>query len=86
MIPCAGQGEFHETVLRSRFAQLSPREVEVMNLIVRGSLNKQIADQLDIAILTVEAHRGRIFEKMGVRNAVELAALVSNVPEGALHP
>jgi len=59
-----------------RRATLSDREREVMALMVAGKLNKQIAGELDIAIRTVEVHRARVLEKMGVRNAVELAALL----------
>lgn len=61
----------------SRIATLTSREREVMDLILAGKLNKVIADQLTIAIRTVEVHRARIFEKMGVKSAVELAQLLA---------
>jgi two-component system, LuxR family, response regulator DctR len=61
----------------SRLATLSTREREVMDLILCGKLNKVIADQLDIAIRTVEVHRAHVFEKMGVKSAVELAQLLA---------
>lgn len=61
----------------SRLATLSAREREVMDLILCGKLNKVIADQLDIAIRTVEVHRAHVFEKMGVKSAVELAQLLA---------
>jgi two-component system, LuxR family, response regulator DctR len=61
----------------SRLATLSAREREVMELILCGKLNKVIADQLDIAIRTVEVHRAHVFEKMGVKSAVELAQLLA---------
>lgn len=64
------------TKIAERRASLSDREREVMALMVAGKLNKQIAGDLDIAIRTVEVHRARVLEKMGVRNAVELAALL----------
>jgi len=60
-----------------RLAQLTPRESAVMEYILAGKFNKVIADELDIAIRTVEVHRARIFEKMGVRSAVELAQLLA---------
>lgn len=60
--------------LERQLATLSAREREVMALMLQGSLNKQIADTLDIAMRTVEVHRGRVLAKMGVRNALELAA------------
>ena len=44
-----------------------------MRLVVEGRPNKLIADELDISVRTVEVHRARVFEKMEVRSAVELA-------------
>ncbi|MBI4757046.1 MAG: response regulator transcription factor [Betaproteobacteria bacterium] len=61
----------------ARLASLSARERDVMERILAGKLNKVIADELDIAVRTVEVHRARIFEKMGVKSAVELAQVVS---------
>jgi two-component system response regulator DctR len=63
--------------VHARLAQLTPREREVMERILAGKYNKVIADELDIAMRTVEVHRSRIFEKMGVKSAVELAQLLS---------
>lgn len=60
--------------IASRRATLSSREVQVMDLMLTGAMNKQIADALGIAMRTVEVHRGRVLAKMGVRNALELAA------------
>jgi len=56
----------------ARLAMLSEREREVMDLVVTGRKNKQIADELRISIKTVEAHRARIMEKMGVSSIAEL--------------
>ncbi|MEZ5615768.1 MAG: response regulator [Rhodocyclaceae bacterium] len=61
----------------ARLALLTPREREVMERILAGRYNKVIADELNIAMRTVEVHRARIFEKMGVKSAVELAQLLS---------
>jgi len=61
-------------VLRDKHASLSPREQEVMALVVTGLLNKQVGGELGISEITVKAHRGRMMEKMGVRS---LAALVN---------
>jgi two-component system, LuxR family, response regulator DctR len=66
-----------KTTLSSHLAQLTPREREVMERILAGKYNKVIADELNIAMRTVEVHRARIFEKMGVKSAVELAQLLS---------
>jgi two-component system response regulator DctR len=62
--------------LKVRLASLSAREREVMERILAGKLNKVIADEMGIAMRTVEVHRAHIFEKMGVKSAVELARLV----------
>lgn len=56
-----------------RLAELTERERDVMRLVVEGRPNKLIADELDISVRTVEVHRARVFEKMEVRSAVELA-------------
>lgn len=59
--------------LRQALASLSPREREVLDELVRGHYNKNIADHLGITPRTVEFHRANIFEKMGVVSAIELA-------------
>jgi two-component system response regulator DctR len=56
-----------------RLADLTERERDVMQRVVTGRPNKLIADELNISVRTVEVHRARIFEKMGVKSAVELA-------------
>ena len=56
-----------------RLAELTDRERDVMRLVVEGLPNKLIADQLSISVRTVEVHRARVFDKMEVRSAVELA-------------
>jgi two-component system response regulator DctR len=60
-----------------RLEGLTERERQVMERILAGDYNKQIADTLGIAVRTVEVHRARVFEKMGVRSAVELAQLLA---------
>lgn len=64
-----------DTALLQRVKQLSSREYEVMRLVVEGKLNKQIADELDISMKTVEAHRSRIMDKMGARTIPELVKI-----------
>jgi two-component system response regulator DctR len=54
-------------------AELTEREREVMQLVVAGRPNKLIADELSISVRTVEVHRARVFEKMNVKSAVDLA-------------
>jgi len=63
----------------SRLAELTERERDVLRLVVEGLPNKLIADQLDISVRTVEVHRSRVFEKMSVKSAVELANLLREV-------
>lgn len=58
-----------------KVATLSMREREVLEKILAGLLNKQVADELGVSMRTVEVHRARILEKMGARNVVELARL-----------
>jgi two-component system response regulator DctR len=66
-----------EATVAARLADLTPRERQVMERVLAGDYNKTIADALGIAVRTVEVHRARIFEKMGVRSAVELSQLLS---------
>ena len=58
--------------LRQLVAGLTEREQSVMRLIAAGLANKQVADQLQISVRTVEVHRARIFDKMGVKSVLEL--------------
>ena len=61
---------------QQNLAELTERERDVMLLVVEGLPNKLIADQLDISVRTVEVHRARVFDKMAVKSAVELANLL----------
>jgi two-component system response regulator FixJ len=61
--------------LEARFGQLTPREREVMELVVAGLPNKTIAFRLQIAVRTVEIHRARVMEKTGARNLAQLVRL-----------
>lgn len=60
---------------RARLEMLTPREFEVMQRVIAGRLNKQIADELGSAEKTVKIHRGRVMEKMGVTSVAELVRL-----------
>ena len=62
-----------------RLEHLTQREREVLGLIIVGKLNKQIADMLGISIKTVEVHRARVMEKMGVNSLAELVQHVVTV-------
>jgi len=61
---------------------LTPREFEVMQLVIRGMLNKQVGGELGVAEKTVKVHRGRLMQKLGVTSVAELVQLVqrSGVP------
>lgn len=67
--------EGRNRTLEARLATLSAREREVMDCVVAGKLNKQIADILDISIKTVEVHRSRVMEKMQVTTVAELVRI-----------
>jgi len=66
-------------LLRGRLSELTERERDVMRLVARGLPNKLIADQLSISVRTVEVHRSRVFDKMEVKSAVELANLLRDI-------
>ncbi|MEL4073383.1 response regulator [Ochrobactrum sp. GPK 3] len=66
-----------------RYESLTQREKEVLEYIVAGKLNKQIADLMDISIKTVEVHRSRVMEKMQVTNVAELVRQKLSFSEGA---
>jgi DNA-binding CsgD family transcriptional regulator len=69
--------------LRECYATLTPREREVMALVVSGLLNKQVAGELDISEITVKAHRGQVMRKM---KADSLAELVTKAASLGLRP
>ena len=70
------QAKQKTSLLRERRSELTERERDVMGLVVEGMPNKLIADRLEISVRTVEVHRARVFDKMEVKSAVELANLV----------
>jgi FixJ family two-component response regulator len=61
---------------RERMATLTPREREVVSLVTGGLLNKEIADQLGLALVTVKVHRGRAMKKLGAGNSAELVKIM----------
>lgn len=70
----SNSGQAQQTLkLRAAFERLSPRERDVLDELIQGHYNKNIADHLGITPRTVEFHRANIFEKMGVSSAIELA-------------
>lgn len=69
------QGKRELAELRCRAAMLTGREREVVALVAGGLLNKEIADRLNLAVVTVKVHRGRAMRKLGAGNPAELARI-----------
>ncbi|MCA3185910.1 response regulator [Cupriavidus sp.] len=68
--------------IQGRYASLSPREREVMALVVVGHLNKQVGGELGISEITVKAHRGQVMRKMDARSLPELVTLAVRLRSG----
>jgi FixJ family two-component response regulator len=71
------EAEMHD--LRECYASLTPREQEVMALVVSGMLNKQVGDELDISEITVKAHRGKVMNKMKADSLPDLVNMASRL-------
>jgi RNA polymerase sigma factor (sigma-70 family) len=71
--------------LKERFNSLTPREQEVISMVVSGMLNKQIADQLGTAENTVKVHRSRAMEKMHAQSVAELVKMLGKL-ESSVKP
>jgi FixJ family two-component response regulator len=69
--------------LRERYASLSSREREVIALVVRGRLNKEIGGELGISEITVKAHRGNMMRKMNARSLAELVTMAGKLHTAA---
>ncbi|AKU24032.1 response regulator transcription factor [Massilia sp. erpn] len=67
--------QLHSAASRERLNELTPREREVMRLVVGGHHNREIAPQLGISVRTVEVHKGRLMSKLGVDNVADLVRL-----------
>ena len=73
------QQEAELAVLRERFESLTQREREVVDMVVRGKLNKQIAAELGTAENTVKVHRSRAMEKMQAQSLAELVKMMERL-------
>jgi len=65
--------------LRERYEQLTPREREVMDLVVSGLLNKQIAAALGVSEITIKVHRGQVMQKMGAESVADLVRMADKL-------
>ena len=65
--------------LRNRYASLTPRERQVMVLVVSGLLNKQVGGELDISEITVKAHRGQVMRKMNANSLADLVRMAGKL-------
>ena len=65
--------------LRKGYASLTPREREVMALVVSGLLNKQVGGELGISEITVKAHRGQVMRKMGAASLPDLVTMAARL-------
>jgi FixJ family two-component response regulator len=71
--------------ISARYASLTAREKEVMNLVVRGLLNKQVAAQLGASELTIKTHRGRVMEKMQADSVADLVRMSEKLKVSGLN-
>ena len=69
--------------LRNRYASLTPREREVMALVVSGLLNKQVGGELGISEITVKAHRGQVMQKMKANSVADLVKMAARLQPSA---
>ncbi|EJC83229.1 response regulator [Rhizobium leguminosarum bv. trifolii WSM2297] len=65
--------------LQSRYNSLTPREREIMHLVVAGSVNKQIAAEVGLSEVTVKVHRGHVMRKMQARSLVDLVRMADSL-------
>jgi FixJ family two-component response regulator len=80
------EGERAAADLRARFAELTPREKEVVSLVTSGLMNKQIAGDMGVSEITVKVHRGNAMRKMGARSLAELVKMMDELQRAGLDP
>jgi FixJ family two-component response regulator len=65
--------------IRARFSSLTPREQEVFGHVVLGLMNKQIAGEMNISLITVKVHRGNVMQKMRAKSLAELVRMADSI-------
>ena len=73
VIACCLFGQYSLPPLHATAHDLSPREIEVLVLLTKGCINKEIAERLNISLTTVISHRKNITEKLGIKSVSALA-------------
>jgi len=96
LLKCVDRALARSTAQRRRTAEqsearrlldlLTPREFEVMQLVITGMLNKQVGGELGMAEKTVKVHRGRVMQKLGVTSVAQLVRLVQKAGIVTVHP
>ncbi|KQY52274.1 response regulator [Lysobacter sp. Root494] len=73
-------------MLQDRYTSLSVRERQVIGLVVKGLMNKQVAGELDISEITVKAHRGHAMRKMKARSLADMVTMSARLCEANMQP
>lgn len=74
------------TELRARFDSLSPREREIMSLVISGNLNKQTGFQMGLSEMTVKVHRSHVMQKMQAKSLIDLVRMADKLGVSAPKP
>jgi FixJ family two-component response regulator len=80
------QEESENAALRERFESLTPRELEVLRLVISGRLNKQIAAELGTSEITIKVHRGNVMRKMQAEFLADLVRMAGRLDLPAVQP
>ena len=80
------QSEYSTSDLRAKFETLTPREQEVMALVASGLMNKQVAGEIGVSVVTVKAHRGNVIRKMGAKSLAELVRMADVLKTRRIKP